>query len=206
MPNPTRRSDATPPQIADGAGSAEAPGGPPARVEDAPATPLRKPLLKLQKNSIVRKKALAIVALRAAGYSDAAIASELKIAVTTIKAYLYRATQAGMLVDKKTKSLLSDPTDRVEFELSHKVIRNLNEMMDSDDDQLRKEVTLEVAKGALFKKFDPIKEHVLPSMNVLSVKIEMPSSGAVEVRPGALGGTPAYVEGEVASDRGDNEF
>lgn len=161
-------------------------------------------MLKLAKTSLVRKKALAIVALRANGYTTEQIAAELHIKPSSVKQYLYRAGRAGLLVSKHG-SLLADPKDNVEFELSHKVIRNLNEMMDSKNKKVRNEVTLEMARGHLFKKFDQAKEQTLPAMNVLSVKIEMPSSGEVVPRPGAFGGVPAYVEGEVETDRGDNE-
>lgn len=160
----------------------------------APLSP-KQGLVKLGKNSIVRKKAMAIVALRAHGYTTEQIAVELAIKPASVNQYLWRATKAGLLVDRKTGSLLTDPKDNIEFELSHKVIRNLNEFMDSDDDDVRKEVTLEIAKGTMWKRFDPAKETAMPAMNVLAVKIEMPTSGQVDARHGAMGGSPAYAEG-----------
>lgn len=172
-------------------------------------TPIAK-RYKLSPNSLVRKKAVAIVALRAAGYTNEEIAAELGIKTNSIHTYLWRASRAGFLVDRKTgTSLLSDPKDELEFALSHKIIRNLKAGLDgkpiTDEDGETKPVTkqmvdltLEVARGTMFKRFDPAKEQAVPMTTILAVKVEMPSTGVVTARPGALGGVPAYdVDGEV---------
>ena len=145
----------------------------------------------------MRKKALAIVAMRAQGYTSDEIATELKVKVDTLSTYVHRAVKSGFLVNSKGESLLADPKDQVEYELAHKVVRNLGVLLDCGDLKTQKEVTLEVAKGTLFKKFDQQVNMPLPNMNVLSLRIEMPRGAeAITVREGSIGGKPAYLEGE----------
>ena len=158
---------------------------------------VRKSSNKIEKNSLVRKKALAIVAMRAQGYTSDEIAAELKVKVDTLSTYVHRAVKSGFLVNKRGESLLADPKDQVEYELANKVVRNLGVLLDCGDLKTQKEVTLEVAKGTLFKKFDQQVNVPLPNMNVLSLRIEMPRGAeAITVREGSIGGKPAYLEGE----------
>lgn len=180
---------------------------PPAPQDEAHSPPIPqlvpkvKPVWKLARNSVVRKKALLIVAMKAEGLTHAQIGEKLNISTGSVSQYLYRANQAGLLRDKKTgESLLIDPKDRIDIDIGQRVVRNLTEMLNSDDDEIRKEVTLEVAKGTLFKHYDKDKAAPMPSMNVLQVKIEMPETGGSVIRDGSIGGVPAYVEGEVVGE------
>lgn len=174
------------------------PSLPPAASEAlAPPPPATKPRWFLPKSSVVRKKALAIIAMRANGYTRAQISEELGIAPSTIDDYVYRATKSGALVGRDGRSLLADPKEELETTLAHKIVRNFNEALDSPDEARRDHVTLEVAKGTIFKRFDPAKEAGAAPMTVLAVKIEMPAGAAMEARPGSIGGTPAYTEGEI---------
>lgn len=171
-----------------------------------PATPVTKKDGNLiGKSSLMRKKAVAIVAMRATGMTTEEIAAELGIKPGSVHSYVYRAAKSGFLVNKRGESLLDDPKDRVEFELAHKAVRNMNEFLDSDNDEVRERMTLEIAKGALFKKFDP--QPTAPSMGVqaLAIKIEMPTTGGMAVREGTIGGVPNYVEGEVAGEKGKRD-
>ncbi len=170
--------------------------------------PAPKPRYKLEKNSLIRRKAVAIVAMRAQGFSTDEIAAELQIKPQSVHAYVYRATKSGFLVNKQGQSLLTDPKDHIEFELAHKAVRNLGEFLDSDDDTTRERVTLEVAKGALWKKFDVAKDAAMPGMQVLAVRIEMPAAGkdVPQADLSAMGGTPSYVEGSVeGADDGSDQ-
>ena len=161
----------------------------------------RIPSNKIEKGSLIRKKALAIVAMRAQGYTSDEIAAELKVKVATLSTYVHRAVKSGFLVNSKGESLLADPKDQVEYELAHKVVRNLGVLLDCGDLKTQKEVTLEVAKGTLFKKFDQQVNVPLPNMNVLSLRIEMPrGADTITVREGSIGGKPAYVEGETMDE------
>lgn len=160
----------------------------------------RKPDWKIPKNSMVKRKALAIVAMRANGYTDDQISEELHITKGSIRTYLYRATRSGFLVDRKSGSLLADPHDRLEYDLAHKAVRNLEAMLDSDtilergQKSVRMEATLEMAKGVLFKKFDQAAAPSMPT-NVLQIKIE----GAQSKVDVTAGGAPLYIDGDVVS-------
>ena len=170
----------------------------PVQLSDARPKPAKVPASnKIEGKSLIRRKALAIVAMRAQGYTSEEIAAELKVRVATLSTYVYRAVKSGFLVNSKGESLLADPKDQVEYELAHKVVRNLGVLLDCGDTKIQKEVTLEVAKGTLFKKFDQQVNVPLPNMNVLSLRIEMPRGAeAITVREGSIGGKPAYLEGE----------
>ena len=167
----------------------------------AKTTPKRASSNTIEKGSLVRKKALAIVAMRAQGYTSDEIAAELKVKVATLSTYVHRAVKSGFLVNKRGESLLADPRDQVEYELAHKVVRNLGVLLDCGDLKTQKEVTLEVAKGTLFKKFDQQVNAPLPNMNVLSLRIEMPrGADTITVREGSIGGKPMYIEGDTTND------
>lgn len=176
---------------------AVAPSLPPARAGAARIIPsLHKPGL--------RRKAIEIIGLKSQGFSHAEIGERLRIKPGSVATILYRASKAGFLEDSKGNFLLDDPKDEVEYSLQHLATKNLRELMTSDqvlskgDKLVKMEATLEVAKGTLFKKFDQPKEAVTPNMNVLAVKIELPSSGSVVAREGTMGGLPSYtVEGVV---------
>ena len=153
---------------------------------------------------MIRKKAFAIVAMRAQGFSTEEIASELGIRPRCVTQYVYKASKDGWLPRTKG-SAFDDPKDSIEFELAHKVIRNLNAALDDEPVTIDttgeiKEVssrmhdaTMELAKGTLFKRFDPPKESAsLPGMQVLAIKIDMPTTGDTTVREGSMGGSPIY--------------
>lgn len=166
-------------------------------------------------NGIMRKKALAIVAMRANGCTNEEISKELGLSIQNIHSYVYRATKAGYLVNRKTReSLIWDPKDQLEYELSHKITRNLNGALDDQpvtlaDGEIKpvskrmREAAMEIAKGTLFKKFDQASAPVQQGMNVLAVRIDMPTSGNMTVREGTIGGTPNYVEGAIDETQRD---
>lgn len=164
----------------------------------------RPPEWKIGKNSIIRKKALAIVAMKAAGIGNEQIAKELGIGVESIKNYIYRATKSGFLVNKKTGWLLTDPHDRIEFDLAQKAVENLSQMLDSNEKlsrgekSIKMEATLALANGVLFKKFDQPKEASM-NTNVLQISITG-HQDAVDI---SAGGTPLYTDGEIVG--GDAE-
>ena len=198
------RTESSPAAVMAGAVASSLPPTP-SRVP-APPTTLTNPW-KIEKHSVVRKKAVAIVAMRAQGYSTDEIAHELKIRPRSVHNYVYLATKSGFLTNKKG-SFFADPKDSIEFELAHKVVRNLNAALDDEPitvesgeikpiNKVIYEATMELAKGSLFKRFDQPKDTAaLPSMQVLAIKIDMPTTGDTTVREGSIGGTPIY-EGSV---------
>lgn len=173
----------------------------------------KKILKPLASNSLVRKKALVIAAMRADGYDDDAIAEQLNIQKNAIHTYLWRAARSGLLVNQSGESKLADPKDVLEFAIGHKVVRNMNAALDAkpvvtDDGEIVEltkgmlDTSMRIAEGTLFKRFDQPKEVTMPSLNVLAVKIEMPDTGRMAVKEGSIGGTPNYVEGEVSDEMG----
>ena len=171
-------------------------------VLPAPRQSKKKPHWKIAKDSMVRKKAIAIVAMRANGYSKEEISKELGINENSIRMYLYRASKSGFLVNKKGQ-LLADPHDRLEFNLAQKAVDNLEKMLDSDEKlsrgekSVKMEATLAVANGMLFKKFDQSKDAPMPT-NVLQINIQGNTS-SIDVTEG---GTPLYTDGEIV-EQGD---
>lgn len=157
-------------------------------------------------HALIKKRALAIVAMRHMGYARDQIAKELGVLPATLDTIMWRAGKYGFLQDLKSGSLLDDPTERITYELSHKAVRNFDEMLDSDQilergqKSVKMEATFELAKGSLFKKFDQPKESGAQTMNALKIEIVMPTSGMQEARAGAMGGCPTYTEGKIEGE------
>lgn len=158
----------------------------PISAKDVPSkrTRLKSGSLK----SIVMK----IIALRVRGMTNVQIAETLHYSPTTIDTYLYRAGKQGWLSE-----IVDDPKDAIEYDVMHKVVRNMGEALDSDDAERRDKMTVEVARGTIFKKFDPQTGQAAPTLTMLAVKIEMPVGALEKVRPGAIVGQPAYLDAEV---------
>lgn len=175
---------------------------PPALADSAqplPPEPVVEPkrgVATLPKNSVVRQKALAIMAMRLAGHANDAIAAELGLSEKSLNQYLWMAGKRGWIPRKKG---FADPKDDMEFSLAHKVVRNLDSLLDSEDNETKKEVTLEVAKGTLFKRFGE-QAVVAPPSTVLAIRIEMPPGPTQEIREGTTGGRGRWIEATIVDD------
>ncbi len=159
----------------------------------------RKPKYKkIAKSSKIRQMVHAILTLELDGKSKEDIAAALGIAEKTITQYKWLAGQNGWLPRV-------NPKDTLQFELSHKVVNNLSELLDSKDEKMKAKVTLKVAEGTLFKEFDPQLAQPLQSNTVIAVRVEMPSQlmgqERPQVRDGAVGGTPRYIDAVVEETR-----
>lgn len=151
------------------------------------------PAWKLPDHSKVKAKALMIVALRAAGEDDTAIAEKMGISVKTIPSTLYRAGQNGWL---NQDASLYDPKDRFEYRVGHKVVRNLEQALDDPDMKLRTKVALEMAEYTLQKRGDQGGPATLAPPMAIAIKIEQVNTGPV--REGTVHGVGAFIEGETA--------
>ena len=160
-------------------------------------------------HKLLKHRALAIVAMRQMGYTTEQIAAELNILPASVNSIMWRAGKYGFLQDLKAGSLLDDPTERMAFELSHKAVKNLSDMLDSDQilergqKSVKMETTFEMAKGVLFKKFDGPKESAQQTMNALKIEIVMPTGGIQTLPPareGSMGGRPAFIEGKIEGE------
>lgn len=90
----------------------------------------------------------------------------------------------------------SNPHDLLEYQILPKVARNLNEFIEDRD----RTVTLETAKGTLFKTFlDSKGVRQDGQTTVLALKLELPEGASTAVT-GKIVGRPRAIEAEVISN------
>lgn len=155
-----------------------------------PPTVAKKPTPKMPKSSVIRKKALAIVAMRANGHTKDEIAEALGLSPKTLSGYVHKAVRAGFLIDKKQVSLFSDPKDRLDYDLASKAVDVLESALTGPN---REKIALKLMEGTLFKQYDQPKETVQQGMNVLAIKIEGATASPASVTDG---GAPLYIDAE----------
>lgn len=150
-------------------------------------------------NSKVRPVALQIIAMRLSGMEDPTIAKSLGISEKSLSPYVYRATKNGWL------DIDYDPKERIQFQVMHKVVRNLEEGLESKGImntgmKERTHVALKIAEGTIFKGFD---QQVAPqsSSTVVAVQVVMPDGPRQVIRADTTGGIPAFQDAEVVSGR-----
>ncbi len=159
----------------------------PCQIEEIPKN------LRLTENSTIRTTALKIIAMRAADMTDAEIAKALGLAPSTIRPYLYKAGRNGFI------DIFDDPKDQLEYQMLHKVVRNLNEGLDdsarheTSGMMVKTQVALKVAEMTIAKRFnEPVT--AAQASTIVAIRIETPSGPAPEIREGTTGGTPAYLD------------
>ena len=158
-------------------------------VPQVPTVRKRRVNPKPPKDSKVYKIAMGCVALRAQGMRGQDVAEALGVKYDTMRTYLKRATAKGWL----NISSFDDHEDKVEFVLADKAIRNASDLLDSEDVQVRKEMTIETLKGTgVFKSHQAVKVDNTTNVGLaLKVQVEMPAftDGKMQViRPGSVGG------------------
>ena len=114
----------------------------------------------------------------------AAAAEKIGISKHTLRTYIYRATKRGWLQ-------FDDPLSRIEYEIVPKVLDNLNFFLDARD----KTVTVEAAKGTIFKTYADAKG-TNTQQTVLALKIEMPDGNETKIVSGHIVGRPKQLENE----------
>ena len=145
-------------------------------------------------DSPMRVIALKIVAMREAGVSEDGIASELGLAKSSISSYIHKAGKNGWLD-------FADPKNQLEYQLMHKVVRNLDEALDDGTRHItsgvmvRTAVAQQIAEGALYPRL--AGQQVAVASTLIGVKIEVVgNAGGGVVREGTVLGTPSYVEAD----------
>ena len=113
-------------------------------------------------------------------------AEKLGLTKSTLQTYIYRATKYGWLK-------FDEPMSRVEYEIIPKVLDNLNHFLDSKD----KMVTVEAAKGTIFKAYAEAKGATGAQQTVLALKIEMPDGTETKIVGGHIVGKPKRLEDEL---------
>jgi hypothetical protein len=115
--------------------------------------------------------------------THADIARKLGLAPRTLYTLISKATREGWLV-------FSDPVSRIENEIIPKVVDNLSHYLDLKD----KQVTIETAKGTIFRKYaDEQGIHDMPQ-TVLALKIEKGDGPDIKVAIGSIVGKPREIE------------
>ena len=101
------------------------------------------------------------------------------------------AHEAGLLE-------FDDPLERVEYELIPKIVDNLNFFLDAKD----KTITIEAAKGTLFRAYQESKGISDGNQTVLALKIERADSdgGEVRVTTGHIVGKPRSLQPAVIEE------
>ncbi len=147
-------------------------------------------------DSKIRVYAMQMIAMRISGMEDDEIAKTLGLSRGCISPYIYRAGKNGWLDLDRAK-------DRLEYQLLHKVVRNLDQALDSNavlQTGMKEStaVALKVAEGTVFKQFGE-QQTQTPQQTVVAVRIEMPAGERQQMREDTTGGLPAYcIEAEKA--------
>lgn len=204
--NSTKRTDT---KTASNAGSAPTPSP----VSDAslvPATPQEyeeRVIKRRRPRNKQRAAARQIILLKAQGLSHAEIGEKLGLSVRNVTNLVYLAGRNGWLTTE-------DVTERLKFSTAHKVVRNVDAVLDGVVLHAgQQEMTIAAAKGlGLFVNHEVTKGEVANQSLVLGVKIEVvghkgiPAPGRQLTDGGNTGGTPMYrevVEGQVLKGEQD---
>ena len=190
-----------PPQVpAVDAGASDAIAVPkPPESEGSDTKPVKKAFWDVGKESKVYEQAMKILALRATGLDDKAIADAMGLSMQTVWNYCYTAGKNGWATD------FQNAKDQIEFGIMPKVVRELeaglgdNARHQTSGMAVRTAVALKIAEGTIFKKFEQVADHQQIS-NVIAIRIEHAPGALLEMRAGSGGGTPAYSEGEVVNE------
>jgi transposase len=158
-------------------------------------------------DSKTRKIVEKIVVMDAAGQKDAEIAKRLKTSEGTIRQCRYIAKKNGWLRTNEDDELeMVDVEAEMAMTVDRKIVRNIDASLDGQMTNWQThEMTIAAAKGrGIFKgdsKGGDANGSVLP---VVAIQVIMPSVGAGDqkVVEENIGGTPAYVEGEVDTPEG----
>lgn len=158
----------------------------------APASAMPDKPTGLAEDSTIRETAIKIYLLRAAGQSDEQIAQIVGLSTKTLSSYVYKAGKMGWLDD-----FLHDPRERLEYSIMHKVVRNLDQSLDSEGVlqtgmQERTAVALKIAEGALYPRLQQGAGQ--QNSMLMGIKIEVVGGEPQKIREGTVIEAPAYVE------------
>ncbi len=175
------------------------------KAGDVPATvpaPDVKPYWYRAPDSKSRKMFERIMVMRTAGHADAAIAKRLGTTEQTIRTTVYLAKKNGWADDD------GEPIDleaELAMDVDRKIVRNISQSLDGQMTNWQThEMTIAAAKGrGVFKNHEKT-EGGHAQLPVVAIRIEMPPLSASQqtIIEANVGGTPAYIEGELADGTG----
>ena len=150
-----------------------------------------------------RKRVAKILMLKLQGYKGPAIGKKLGISEESVRHYMWLAGKNGWL--NATGTALTDPTEELAFNTSHKAVRNINLALDGVAlPPGMQEMTIETAKGlGLFKSHAQVKNEGPAQPNMLIVQFEMPKGLHPDPPKEALpmgGNAINYLEASVMAD------
>ena len=156
-----------------------------------PPKPVRKDALNADLPPIFiegktgRDRILQFIAIRNAepNLTHADIARKLGLAPKSLYTLISKATREGWLI-------FSDPVSRIENEIIPKVVDNLSHYLDLKD----KQVTIETAKGTIFKKYAEENGINEIPQTILALKIEKADGPDIKVAIGSIVGKPRQLE------------
>ena len=106
-----------------------------------------------------------------------------------------KKTLYNLIQDGYEQNLLSfsDPLEQIDHQLIPKIVKNLNFFLDQQD----KTVTIEAAKGTIFKSYAEAKGITEGGQTILALRIEQPDGGEVKVLAGRILGKPKDIEDDI---------
>lgn len=142
------------------------------------------PPVTVEKNTI-RSAVAKWVAMRAldSDLTNIEIAKRLGLTRQTLQGYLTKATREGWLK-------FDDPLEKIEHEVIPMTVDNLIHFLSIKD----KTVTIEAAKGTIFKTYLDSKGVSNNQSTVLALKIEMPDGKDTPIVTGQILGKPRQIE------------
>jgi hypothetical protein len=120
------------------------------------------------------------------------IAPMLGMTANALAKMMQRAVEAGKLK-------FHDPLERLEHEIIPKTVANLSEFLDQKD----KTVTIEVAKGTIFKNYLESKGISEKPVTILALKLETVDSNQTKVLSSSIVGVPKVIDAQVVEVKED---
>lgn len=138
-------------------------------------------------NRSARSRVAAWLAIKALepNITTADAAERMGIHKSSLNKHIQRAVHEGWLK-------FSDPFDRIDHELIPKTVRNLNEFLDQRD----KLVTVEMAKGTIFKTYQESKTSTNQPQVVLALRIEPAVGDSINIVAGHIVGKAKEIPDE----------
>lgn len=171
-----------------------------ANDEPAKEAPAKSPRWERPSNSKQKAKVAQILIHKANGKKGPEIAELMGTTEGYVRHLLWLAGKNGWFTEED----LVDPAERLVYDTSHKIVRNINKALDGEELKPgQQEMTIEAAKGiGLWKNHSAVKQEGVMQIPVLAIKVELPPTGDAPPAPSRefAGGTPAYgaiTEGEI---------
>ena len=116
----------------------------------------------------------------------AEIAAKMGISRSGLNDIVKQGRDTGLLV-------FDDPMDQIEYEIIPKVLDNLNFYLDAKD----KAVTIEAAKGTIFRSYQEARGISENNQTVIALKIETAGGPDVKVMTGHIVGKPKGLPAQI---------